>query len=92
MSIIASIVNISIGTMIQQNAWIVTILAFLYLAFGIYRCIKIRKQKEDEQDIKNMFNIDGSRSSHDSHIDYDPFPNFVFAAILFIVRILIYLA
>lgn len=72
-----------------KHAWIITVLMLVFIASGIYRCYKTKKQDSDEKDIKNMFNEDGTKNQHYEHKDYDPFPTFAFAVLLLVVRLLL---
>lgn len=74
---------------IHQYSWILTVLMVLFVAAGIYRCIKASKQDSDEKDIKNMFNEDGTKNQHYTHKDFDPIPCFVIAILFFFVRLLL---
>lgn len=78
-----------LSAFLQTHAWIVTVLMLIIIASGVYRCYKTKKQDSDEKDIKNMFNEDGTKNQHYAHKDYDPFPCFAFALLLFIVRLLL---
>lgn len=74
--------------LIDNYAWILTVLMLICIVSGISRIRKAKKQNKDEQDIKNMFNEDGTKNMHYAHKDYDPLPCFIFAMLLFVVRLL----
>ena len=78
-----------LSAFLSTHAWIVDVLMLVFVVSGVYRCYKTKKQDSDEKHIKNMFNKDGTKNQHYAHKDYDPFPCFAFALLLFVVRLLL---
>lgn len=68
---------------------IITFLIFLFLLKALCKWYSRRKQHQDEADIKNMFNTDGTRNEHDTHRDYEPIPDLIIAAMLIFVNLLL---
>lgn len=81
-----------IGTIVpffQTHMWILTIIAALFAASGVYNIYKMKAQKRNEMDIKNMFNADGSKNQHYTHKEYNPFPSFVFMILVILLELLL---
>lgn len=84
--------NDPIGVVIpflQTHMWILTLIAICFAISGFYNVYRMRKQKQDEMDIKNMFNADGTKNEHYAHKDYNPMRSFIFMVLTLLFEVLL---